>query len=393
MKKNIKKTLSISLLMLSSASYASGFVAIVQNKQPITINKLTEEPSVEPLAVNILNCTWGECIGAYNNNQAFYINGKGPGSAILTEETGFDKTTKVFASSNYLFIENNSFVYGKGYNGYGSLGVNINSSTTNVTNFTKLVGLSGEVKDILPGRVTIARTTNGLYFAGDNQLNGGLPLDPTRTTGAEYITFQKFIDSSTITGATTLQDAFAYTDNGKLYVIGENNEGMFGLGDSEIDVVYKTYQEVSELTGVTDVFIAKNDSSRARMFIVKDGNIWAAGSDTNIIGLDIVETDITEFRDTGFKVNKLNMFGARNTTYLIKEGKLYFSGSDDFSGGATSKEFSIVESTKEMNFKYFIGDENEVYVLREDGKTISVDHGASEGSESYLINDFPFFVN
>ncbi len=394
MKKNLKNKMLSLVVLTSTLSYANGFVAVIQSdaEKDFDTNELITSPSLDPMAIKTLSCTWGECVGAYNNDQAFYINGKGS-TPIISNEVRFTETTKVFASSNYLFIEDDDIFYARGYNGYGSLGINISSTIKNVENLTQIVGLSGIIKEILPGRATIARTSNGLYFAGDNHLNG-VSIDPSRTKGAEFITFQHFINSLNVTNVSMTQNSLAYVDEGKLFVIGENKDGMYGLGISRANERLSTYEEVLGLTNVQDVFI--NESDGGRMFIIKDGTIWAAGDTTYKMGLDIPEASVEIFRDTGFTATELNMYANRNSTYLIKNNKLYFSGSDDLSGGF-SKEFALVQATKDMNVKEFIGDENDIYVLRSDGKTISVNHsgGSEEGesTESFLVTDSPFFTN
>lgn len=365
----LNKILLSMFITTTTISSANSFVAVIQDDSitKIEINELGALP--DPLTIKTLSCTWGECLGTTQSNQSFYIK-DGSAPVALSEVT---TATDFFVSSKYLFLGNNGDFYARGKNDTGSLGLNIPlNDPVEVENLTQIVGLSGTIKKILPGSVTIAQTSTGLYFSGVNELVSGTPIAPSKSIGQNYNTFNQFLSSTTINDISISGSSFAFVNNGEVFVLGENNKELFGVGVDDHSNFFSTYKKVPDLTGVSKVFIGQSTSTRGSMFVIKNGTIWASGDQTDKLGLNNGNNPVNTFTNTGFPATELNMLSRDDSTYLIKDNKLYYSGKDEFSDtGETSTSFTIVDSTKDMNVKNFITNgEYTIQVLREDGKIL-----------------------
>lgn len=361
------------LLSLSSAVFAGNMVAVIQNNDQIKYIETKDLSEADPNAIKTVKCTWGECIGAYNSGQAFYINGKS--GTPVTENISLTNATDAYASGNYLFIKDSGKLYARGVNERGTLGIG-SSDTGEITVETEAVGLSGEIKKVIPEMPSLVLTSTGMYFAGRNYIDTSIPVNSSLTYGNNYNTFNNVILSSVITDISMKGNAIAYTLNGELYFLGFNKDGSFGMGSSAVDTSYSTYTKVPSLTGVTEVFIGKNDGNRGRVYILKDGNIWSAGDMDYYLGLGDNYTQITEFQDTGFSVSELKMFSNDNYTLLIKDEQLYYIGSNPFGSSKYDGKINLLEETKDIKVKDFITKEFPLQILTKDGKVLKEDRDA-----------------
>lgn len=393
MKKNIALSIMLGLSSLASTAHAE-LVAIVFNQTP---NNYIIDPNagggdgstpISPTAIKTISCTWGECVGAYYSGQAFYVDGKS-GSVSISDSTTLNNTEKSFAAINQLFVLDSGKLYGRGSNYYGSIGVN--SSDRDINTLTEVVGLNGLVVDFMAGRNSIALTTDGLYYAGDNFLSSGVYFDDSSKTLKNQLSFKKFVDSSSITKMALNENSFAYIESGKLFVKGGNKSGMFGIGSGSVGSNIDTAQEVSGITGVIDVEIALDFGSEGRMFLLKDGTLWAAGDDAERMGLGKYESNVTTFEDTGFAISELNVIADSSTTLLIKDNVLYYAGSNPF-GDNFSDRFIVLEETKDIPVKEFVNDANSgsLQVLTKDGRIIKSAYTA-DFEDTFEIVEQPSF--
>lgn len=385
----MKKTFLVLALMSATLSYAGNYLAFIYNKKPINYNVEVLSPeggiegggeeggegSITPNTIASIKCTWGECIGSYTSGQGFYIDGMSDPSNQIPE-IGFDNVTRSFAKSNYLFLENNGELYGKGANSDGTIGVN--STEMEITSLTKAVGLSGSIIDVVPDRATIVHTTNGLYFSGYNWVFNDTPISQSKPLRSREIQFSPFVSSSTITDVAFEynENVLMYADNGKLFVLGSNLNGRFGFGDGQIGTDFTDYTEVPSLTNVKEAFIS---TDRAYTAILKDGTIWVAGN--NPPGLSTMEENLATYTDTGFAASELNMFDYNSTTYLIANNKLYYSGFNPV-GRTFSQEFALFPEASAYNIKELVK-KNELTLLTTDGKLLAF-------VWDYSTNEFKF---
>lgn len=361
------------LFSLSSLAYAGNMVAVIKNTEKITFIKTEDLLPEDPNAISTVKCTWGECIGAYNSGQAFYINGKS--GTATTENISLTNATEAYASGNYLFIKDSGKLYARGINERGTLGIG-SSDTGEVTVETETVGLSGEIKKVIPEIPSLVLTSTGMYFAGRNYIDTSIPVNSSLTYGDNYNEFKNIVLSSAITDISMEGNAVAYALNGELYFLGLNKDGSFGMGSSAVDTSYSTYTKVPSLTGVTEVFIGKNDGNRGRVYILKDGNIWSAGDMDYYLGLGSTYSAITEFQDTGFSASELKMFSDDNYTLLIKDNQLYYTGSNPFGESTRTGKFVLLEDTKDIKVKDFITKEFPLQILTVDGKVLKENRDA-----------------
>lgn len=385
----MKKTFLMLTLMSATLSYAGNYLAFIYDKKPINYNVGVLSPeggiegggeeggegSITPNTIASIKCTWGECIGSYTSGQGFYIDGMSDPSNQIPE-IGFNNVTRSFAKSNYLFLENNGELYGKGANSDGTIGVN--STEMEITSLTKAVGLSGSIINVVPDRATIVHTTNGLYFSGYNWVFNDTPISQSKPLRSREIQFSPFVSSSTITDVAFEYDenVLMYADNGKLFVLGSNLNGRFGFGDAQIGADFTDYTEVPSLTNVKEAFIS---TDRAYTAILKDGTIWVAGKYPP--GLNTIEENVSTYTNTGFAVSELNMFDNSSTTYVIKNNKLYYSGSNPV-GRAFSPEFTLLPETSSYNIKQLVK-KSELTFLTTDGKLLAL-------VWDYSINEYKF---
>lgn len=392
----IKKKILIASALLTTISYAAGgrYFAVIKNEAPnkyeMKVLTPSEESVYSPETIKKLSCTWGNCVGIYYSGQSFFIDGMSDPSNFV-EMSGFTNGTRTFAFKNQMFVEDSGKIYGIGANDNGELGVN--DTTRDLTTLKETVGLSGTVLDIQPGRSTVVRTTDGLYFAGLNSITSGVKLDQTKEELSNNLIFNKFVSSSNIDGVSIKYKGLAYVDGGKLFVAGANLNGRFGLGNAAINKVYTNYQEVQGLTGVTDVFIGGNNSL-GKMFILKDGYLWVSGAYPTTMGIDMPIGEIAEFQNTGLQLSELKIYSDDATTYIIKDKKVYYSGSHPLSGeegGVFSSTFKILDELKDYDFKDFISQVDILQILTIDGK-IMTKYYDENWNDAFKIKTNPLFI-
>lgn len=378
-----KKLLSIIIMSSVTISYANSYFAFIYNKP--TTKYETTEPMVggelPPLPdgeegegivtnpIKSLKCIWNACIGSYETGQMFYIDGRNA-PTVFQEISGFNNTTRAFGDGGTLFAENNGTLYGMLDNSHGQLGVN--DLATEISSLKEVVGLKGSLIYVKEGLyTTVVQTTQGLYFAGNNDIESGIGslFDKSMDKDGKTYTFKEAVLSTTIDDFDFKNAGFVYSDSGKLFVLGINVSGRFGLGDSAPSII-TDYTEVPGLSNVKDVYIG-GMGRNGQVAILKDGTIWVSGSKLDKIGLSTGLTSSTTFVDTGFAVNELNMFSRSSTTYLIKNNKLYYSGTDPVSN-TTSSDFKLLQSASYFDVKSFINSSGELAMLTTDGRILSL---------------------
>lgn len=394
----MKRKLLSTIIAVSAASHAvanvasGSIVAVISNKSP---NNYIVSPNSgggsvtpsDPKAIKVLECHWGACVGAYYSGQAFEVNG-----STFTDITGFTNTDNVFISpENQLFIEDSGIWYGRGDNEKGMLGIN-DTDFGSKSNYTALSGLSGTVKKVISedGK-TFVLTSTGIYFAGSNELDNSVKIVPTEALNASLSRFYPVVSSSSIQDISLKGESFSYVDGGKLYVLGHNNETLFGTGSVNDGQVYSSFFEVPSLTNVSEVFIGGYDSL-ASSFILKEGKIWVSGNSKFLLGVNL-PTKMGEFEDTGFAVSELNLH-LDEQLLVIKNNQLYASFSNPFKlpgpGNDMYTGITLIEETKDISVKSFIkptGD-YKTQILTTDGKILKINHAEPDG---YEIVDAPDF--
>lgn len=382
----MKKSFIWLTIISSSISFsANNYIAFIKktdSSSPYNIGSLTEESeNIVENGFKELKCIWANCIGLKESNEVVQLKYSNNTVTTTTLEQ-IENLNTMFKTEDGVYIKDNNKIYGLGRNLNGSLGVN--STESRIYDPVETFGLPFDVKKILMGndrRTRIALTNNGLYYSGNNSIDGYLALDENESVDYESSEFVNFLTDSNIVDFAFSDDALAYVKNGKLYVKGYNVQGSFGTGDEDVNYggdseyfgYYESFVEVPNLSGVSSVsFISHN--SDVSMLIIKDGTIWTAGSLGHVLGVENTDYRKDVFFDTGFHANKLQIDTRDGqTTILIKDKKAYYSGMIMTSNPPyyeESKAFKLIDDLKDYNIKYVIEKESIIHFLTTDGRIL-----------------------
>lgn len=381
----MKKSFIWLTIISSSISFSeSNYVAFIKKdvvSSPYNIGSLGEgSENIVENGFKELKCIWANCIGIKESNEVIQLKFSS-NTVTTTSLKEIEYVNTIFNNENSLYIKDNKTVYGLGRNINGSLGVN--STEFQISNPVETSGLPIDVKKILVGNngyTRIALTNNGLYYSGENSIDGYLALDENETVDYKSSKFVNFINDSNIVDFALSDEALAYVKNEKLYVKGYNFKGSFGTGDEDVNYggnseyfgYYESFVEVPDLSGVTNVSFVSHDNELS-MLIIKDGTIWTAGSLGHLLGIESTDYRKDIFFDTGFRTDNLDVvINDNGTTILIKDKKAYYLGIIMTSNSPyyeTSKTFKLINDLKDYDIKYLI-EKEPIYFLTTDGRVL-----------------------
>ena len=191
--------------------------------------------------------------------------------------TNADDIKSVYCGENYtIILENDSTLWGTGYNGNGELGL---GSSTNKTIFTQITTNTNDIKEVYCGfhHTIIIKNDDTLWSCGYNEY-GQLGLGDTNNRNI-FTHIDTNTDDIKEVYCSNYHNVILKND-GTLWGAGRNYSGQLGLGDN-IDKT--TFTQITTNTdNIKEVYCGGGCT-----FILKnDGTLWSAGyNDDGRLGL------------------------------------------------------------------------------------------------------------
>jgi alpha-tubulin suppressor-like RCC1 family protein len=265
------------------------------------------------------------------------------------------------------FIIDNGKVYAAGDNDYGQLGV---GDTNNHAVFTEVSSLNGKKITVIAAEAfrSLALSHEGKVYAAGNNDNRQLGLSDTY----DHNVFTEVLNLSGITAiAADILHSLALSHEGKVYAVGENDRGQLGLGDN---TNRNTFTEVPFLSdkNITTVAVGAFHS----FALSHEGKIYVVGeNDRGQLGLgDTYDRNVfTEVPSLSDKNITTVAAGAFHSLALSHEGKVYatgmnYNGQLGLGDNDDHNVFTEVPSLSDKNITAIIAGGLHSFALSHEGK-------------------------
>ena len=246
-------------------------------------------------------------------------------------------------TGNTFLLNSAGELYGVGYNGLGILG---NNSTNNSTEFVRIGETLGTVVDFCASYANLMFKTNDgkVYITGNNSVgqaglgNTNTPIKVPTQIGSSLGTISKFLPMG--------NNTFVLTDDGKLYGAGNNDHGILG---SSASTTFKRIGDDS--VGTVVDFKAQTwngDSPTIMLFINSDGMLYGVGANSNKTIDDSSTNKITTPTQIGSSNGTIVKFtGTINFVYYINSnGELFGRGSNSSGLGGNGTTSGTISDTQ-----------------------------------------------
>ena len=268
-------------------------------------------------------------VAGFNNNGQLGL-GDNDNRNTWTQITSLTNVKNVACGANSTYVVmNDGTLYSTGHNNQGQLGL---GNTTNINVFTQVPNVPKNIKQIAAGMYhVLALTDNGdLWVCGDNS-NGRIGLGDS----ADISTFSMLMSNVKYVSCGSQDSAIVKKDN-TLWACGYNYSGQNGFGDKK---EVKTFTQVTiNVSNDVEKVECGGDSNK---ILKTDGTVWVCGdSDQGQLGLGSFDK---EDKYTYVQLDQLNVLESElqntnnkneddaNALYDILSTKDYGVGNVDLS--------------------------------------------------------------
>ena len=292
----------------------------------------------------------------------------------LTKGINKNKIKKVYVNNNsYCWLMDNGEVWVMGENSYGQLGVG-DKEYRHIPERLEV----DKSRDKIPAIKDIVVGSNNIFYIGEN---GAVYASGYNSYGQfglgnqnDYNTAIKISELDGVKIKEIVNDMYStwyISDNGEVYVSGDNSYGRLGLGNTS---AYKDITKISALDGVKikEVII----SSYSAWYLSEEGEVYVSGrSEYGQLGMGGTSNQLTATKITaldGITIKKIIIQGY-NAYYISESGEVYVSGRNSYGElgvGGTSNQLTATKITALDGIKIenIIGDSIHAFYISESGE-------------------------
>ena len=295
---------------------------------------------------------------------------------IGLKDTEYDTSKRMYINKFSLYaITENGELYAWGDNSDGQLGI---GNTDNQTKPVKVTGITGKIKQLITlkydGEALLdyfsvyALTEDGSLYVWGNNSNGqfGLGNTDNQTKPVKVAAITDKIKELIVPEPYLFSSILiAITEDNSLYTWGYNRDGELGIGSNEYEVYIPTKVN---LPGKVKLITTKGESVYA---ILEDGSLYAWGYNYNGqlgIGDELEKNTPTKVNLPG-KIKELIEYNSSIYT-ILEDGSLYAWG-DNYNGQLGVGDEVDKNTPTKVNLpgtiKELITDGNSAYAMLEDG--------------------------
>jgi alpha-tubulin suppressor-like RCC1 family protein len=255
-----------------------------------------------------------------------------PDYPVITYPIDENSPKNLFANSS-AFIVLEDGIYACGYNDKGQLGSG-NLLNQTVFNHTLQIPPNRNVKKMMyyhNARYALALLDDSTLYAVGNNMYGQLGLGNTtdRTTFTQVTNLPDDIDIEDIDIHTSsvYYRSSILTNNGTLWVAGNNAYGQLGLGNKTNQTSWVKVTSIPEGKRITKI----RDSAANTTILLDDGSLWQSGNHYGVNGGSSTEFVQVDSLPSDRFVRDL-LLSTDNTIYgvILDNGLLYVTGSNKY---------------------------------------------------------------